>query len=69
MQPVKLQKNTNNECFCPKCNKVLKFSPREPVQVVDGKLKQGTEAHYTCASCNLVYRPLVNTEYYQAYSE
>ncbi|WIW71341.1 hypothetical protein [Anaerosinus gibii] len=69
MQPVKLRKNENGDCLCPLCKTVLKFSPREPVQVVDGKLKQGTEAHYICESCKMVYRPLVNTEYYQCYSE
>lgn len=69
MQPVKLQKNNDGGCLCPKCNKVMRFSPREPVQVVDGKLKEGTDEHYVCDHCKLVYRALVNTEYYQCYTE
>lgn len=70
MDPVKLVRDADNNCKCPKCGANLKFIEGEPVKIVDGKLNmQDSEDHYKCEICKVSYRQLVHTEYYQWYND
>lgn len=69
MEPVKISKDSSGVCKCPKCANALQYIEAQPVTVVDGKLNiADSEAHYECNQCDVSYRRLVHTEYFQCYN-
>lgn len=70
LDPIKLDINHPEKCYCPICATKLELIEGRPVQIIGGKLNmKDTEAHFRCPKCQGVYRRLVNTEYYQWYEE
>ena len=70
MEPTRLIRDENGAVKCPRCGETLIFVSAQPVQVVDGKLNmKDSQAHFKCENCNTVFRAIVNTDYYQCYTE
>jgi hypothetical protein len=68
MVPKQLICGTDGKRRCPECGNLLEFVEGEPVKIVQGKVNMDdTESHYVCSDCKLIFRPLVHTEYYNAY--
>lgn len=70
MEPVKLVKDIKGNCECPHCKQALRYIEAQPVRIVNGKLNlEDSEAHYECEKCNLLFRRVVHTEYFQCYNK
>jgi uncharacterized protein with PIN domain len=68
MEPVRIAPDKDGVCSCPECGGKLTFIEYMPVQVIDGKLNmEDSEPHYECGACNLIFRRIVSTEFYQSY--
>lgn len=62
-----LQKNENG-FICPQCHQSLRFVDGGAVRIVDGKLDMdNAKAKYECYTCNIFYREVMNTGYYDVF--
>ncbi|MDO4203817.1 MAG: hypothetical protein Q4D07_04870 [Selenomonadaceae bacterium] len=62
-----LQKNENG-FVCPQCNQNLRFVDGGAVRIVNGKLDMdNAKAKYECYNCNIFYREVMNTGYYDVF--
>lgn len=68
MEPMKLKPNKEGICFCPQCGGRLTFIKYMPAEVINGSVcMEDQEEHYECGACDLAFRKIVKTEFYQAY--
>ena len=62
-----LQKNDNG-LVCPQCRSNLRFVDGGAVRIVNGKLDMdNAKAKYECYTCNVFYREVMNTGYYDVF--
>lgn len=62
-----LQKNDNG-LVCPQCRSNLRFVDGGAVRIVNGKLDMdNAKAKYECYTCNIYYREVMNTGYYDVF--
>lgn len=65
MTVTKLKLSASKKYICPQCNKELRFKEGGAVRIVNGKVDMdATLPRYICDSCNLFYRELLNTGYF-----
>lgn len=70
LEPMRLVRDAKGECECPRCGAVMQFVEGQPVRIVDGKLNmQDVLDHFSCPSCQSVYRRIAGTDYFQWHEE
>ena len=68
MTVTKLKLSANKKPICPQCNKELRFSEGGAVRVVNGKVDMdATLPRYICDHCNVFYRELLGSGYYDVF--
>lgn len=68
MTVTKLKLNANKKLICPQCNGELRFSEGGAVRVVNGKVDMdATLPRYICDHCNVFYRELLGSGYYDVF--
>lgn len=64
--PMKLKKDANNQCKCPRCGEMMDFVEAEAVHIVDGHADlENVKAHFYCPHCNSTFRRIAATNYFQ----
>ena len=66
LTPMKLTRDENDQCRCPRCGAMMNYVDGQAVHLVDGKPDmEDVWDHFRCESCNSVFRRIVNTDYFQ----
>jgi Zn finger protein HypA/HybF involved in hydrogenase expression len=66
LAPMKLTRDENDQCQCPRCGAMMNYVEGQAVHLVDGKPDmEDVLDHFRCDSCNSVFRRIVNTDYFQ----
>lgn len=64
--PMKLKKDANNQCKCPRCGEMMDFVAAEAVHIVDGHADlENVRAHFYCPHCGSRFRRIAATNYFQ----
>lgn len=68
MEPMKIEKDQSGHECCPRCKSKLVHIGYSPVHIYKGRLNmEDSEEHYECGCCNLSFRRIVSTDFYQCY--
>ncbi len=66
LQSMKLVKDADGFCTCPRCKGEMYFIEGQPVRIVDGKPDmENVWGHFFCPHCGSIFRRVAGTEYYQ----
>ena len=66
LQPVKLKRDAEGRCACPRCRADMEYIEGGAVRLVDGKpYMDDVWDHFVCKNCDSVFRRIVGTDYFQ----
>lgn len=64
--PVKLKREADGRCVCPRCGERMDFVEGQPVRIVDGKPDmENVMDHFHCPYCGSIFRRIATTDYFQ----
>ena len=66
LEPMKLSRDANGNCACPRCGSNMEFVEGGAVRLVNGKPDmENVKDHFYCPECDSVYRRILSTDYFQ----
>lgn len=64
--PVRLKREADGRCVCPRCGERMDFVEGQPVRIVNGKPDmENVMDHFHCPYCGSVFRRIATTDYFQ----
>ena len=64
--PMKLKRDAEGKCDCPRCGDRMDFVEGQPVRIIDGKPDmENVKDHFRCPHCHSVFRRIASTDYFQ----
>lgn len=66
LMPVRLQKDAEGKCTCPRCGEQMYFVEGQAVQLVDGRPDmENVWGHFHCDFCRSNFRRIARTDFFQ----
>lgn len=66
LPPMKLQRDPNNQCICPRCGELMDYIEGQPVRLINGKPDMdNVKDHFHCPHCESMFRRIATTDYFQ----